>query len=58
MSSELITQIMMGVNVCALFLAIRRLGALELMVQTMWNAFVSRQFLTRESDSSIAHDHP
>lgn len=44
-----------SVNVVTLFFAIRRLARLELMVETMWGAFLSGQFVERRH--GVAHNH-
>lgn len=52
---QLAQWLLTGVNVVMLFLAIRRLARLELMVETMWTAFLSGQFVERRHGT--AHNH-
>ena len=53
--AQLIQFVLSGVNVIVLYLAVRRLSRLELMVETMWAAFLNGQFVERRH--GIAHNH-
>lgn len=55
MSPDMFTWILSGLNVGVLYIAIRKMSRLELMVETMWQAFVQHEFL-RRSDDATAHD--
>ena len=53
--AQLVQFVLSGVNVVVLYLAVRRLSRLELMVETMWSAFLSGQFVERRH--GVAHNH-
>jgi len=52
---QIVQAVLSGVNVVVLYLAVRRLSRLELMVETMWSAFLSGQFVERRH--GVAHNH-
>jgi hypothetical protein len=52
---QVVQGVLSGINVVVLYIAIRRLSRLELMVETMWSAFLSGQFVERRH--GVAHNH-